>query len=145
MTTTLLGFFPLELTFWLVYFVVVVIVFMQTKNALAALNNTCLVDFQSYLPKSLNRKGKIFFFLIYFWLRWVFVAACGLSLVAASRGYSSLRCVGFSLWWFLLLWSTGSKHLGSVVVAHGLSCSGACGIFPDQGSNPCPLRWQPDS
>ena len=62
MTTTLLGFFPLELTFWLVYFVVVVIVFMQTKNALAALNNTCLVDFQSYLPKSLNRKGKIFFF-----------------------------------------------------------------------------------
>ena len=145
MTTTLLGFFPLELTFWLVYFVVVVIVFMQTKNALAALNNTCLVDFQSYLPKSLNRKGKIFFFLIYFWLRWVFVAACGLSLVAASRGYSSLRCVGFSLWWFLLLWSTGSKHLGSVVVVHGLSCSGACGIFPDQGSNPCPLRWQPDS
>ena len=25
----------------------------------------------------------------YFWLLWVFVAACGLSLVAASRGYSS--------------------------------------------------------
>ena len=30
-------------------------------------------------------------------LRWVFVAACGLSLVAASGGYSSLLCVGFSL------------------------------------------------
>ena len=27
---------------------------------------------------------------------------------------------------------------GSVVVAHGLSCSAACGIFPDHGSNPCP-------
>ena len=27
---------------------------------------------------------------IYFWLRWVFVAARGLSLVAASGGYSSL-------------------------------------------------------
>ena len=26
--------------------------------------------------------------------------------------------------------------MGSVVVAHGLSCSAACGIFPDQGSNP---------
>ena len=23
-------------------------------------------------------------------------------------------------------------------MAHGLSCSTACGIFPDQGSNPCP-------
>ena len=22
-------------------------------------------------------------------------------------------------------------------MAHGLSCSAACGIFPDQGSNPC--------
>ena len=33
----------------------------------------------------------------------------------------------------------------SVVVAHGLSCSKACGIFPDQGPNPCPLHWQVDS
>ena len=28
--------------------------------------------------------------------------------------------------------------MGSALVAHGLSCSTACGIFPDQGSNPCP-------
>ena len=27
----------------------------------------------------------------------------------------------------------------------GLSCSRACGIFPDQGSNPYPLHWQADS
>ena len=27
----------------------------------------------------------------------------------------------------------------------GLSCSAACGIFPDQGSNPCPLYWQAGS
>ena len=33
----------------------------------------------------------------------------------------------------------------SVVVAHGLSCSAACGIYPDQGSNPCPLHCQTDS
>ncbi|KAJ8785852.1 hypothetical protein J1605_006812 [Eschrichtius robustus] len=25
-------------------------------------------------------------------------------------GYCSLRCTGFSLRWFLLLWSTGSRH-----------------------------------
>ena len=30
-------------------------------------------------------------------------------------------------------------------MAHGLSCSTACGIFPDQGLNPCPLHWQVDS
>ena len=28
--------------------------------------------------------------------------AFGLSLVVASRGYSSLECVGFSLWWLLI-------------------------------------------
>ena len=37
------------------------------------------------------------FNFIYFWLLWVFVARRGLSLVAASGGYSSLRCTGFSL------------------------------------------------
>ena len=50
-----------------------------------------------------------FFFLIYSWLRWVFVAAHRLSLVAVSRGYSSLRCAGFSLRCLLLLRSTGSR------------------------------------
>ena len=37
------------------------------------------------------------FFFFNFWLRWVFVAARGLSLLGASGGYSSLRCEGFSL------------------------------------------------
>ena len=69
----------------------------------------------------------------------------GLSLVAASGDHSSSRCAGLSLSWPLLLRSTGSRRAGSVVVAHGLSCSAACGIFPDQGSNPCPLHWQADS
>ena len=45
----------------------------------------------------------------------------------------------------LLLRSTGSRCAGSVIVAHGPSCSAACGIFPDQGSNPCPLHWQASS
>ena len=33
----------------------------------------------------------------------------------------------------------GLQSTCSVVVAHGLSCSAACGIFLDQGSNPHPL------
>ena len=62
----------------------------------------------------------------YFWLCWVFVAACGLSLVVArgshslvaahglylvagSWGYSSLQCARFSLRWLLLLLSTDSR------------------------------------
>ena len=69
----------------------------------------------------------------------------GLSLVAASGGHSSSRCAGLSLSRPLLLWSTGSRRAGSVAVAHGPSCSVACGIFPDQGSNPCTLHWQADS
>ena len=107
----------------------------------------------------------LFIHLFNFWLHWVFAAAHGLSLVAVSGGYSLLRGAGFSLWWLLLLQSTGSRRpgfcscgtrasvvvarglesAGSVVVAHGLNCSTACGIFPDQGSNPCPLHRQADS
>ena len=98
-----------------------------------------------------------FILFIYFWLHWVFFAGCGLSLVVASGGYTLLRCMGFSLWWLLLLHSMGCRCVGSVVVAHGLQSAGsvvvahglsssmACGIFPDQGSNPCPLHWQVDS
>ena len=54
----------------------------------------------------------LFILFIYFWLCWVFIAVRGLSLVAASRSYSSLRCAGFSLRWLLLLWSMGSRRVG---------------------------------
>ena len=50
--------------------------------------------------------------LFYFWLCWVFIAVRGLSLVAASGGYSLLQCVGFSLQWLLLLQSTGPRRVG---------------------------------
>ena len=72
-----------------------------------------------------------------------------------ERGLLFVAVPGFSLRWLLLLRSTGYRHTGfsncgtwaqqlwlagSVVVAHGLSCSMACGIFLDKGSNPCPLH-----
>ena len=37
------------------------------------------------------------------------------------------------------------QNTGSIVMAHGLRCSTACGIFLDQGLNPCLLNWQEDS
>ena len=73
-----------------------------------------------------------------------FVSVQGLSLVVAS-GATLHRGVWASHYRGLSLRSTGSRCAGSVVVAHGPSCSAACGIFPDQGSNPCPLNWQADS
>ena len=95
---------------------------------------------------------------------WVFITECGLSLAAAAgaplwlwsrasrRG--SFSCCGtqalgtrasvvatcrlssFGLW---------ALELGSAVVAHSLSCSAACVIFLDQGSNLCSLHWQTNS
>ena len=74
-----------------------------------------------------------------------------LSLVAASKDSSWMRCAGFSLQ------SIGSRYTGfsscsswlssgsSVVVVQGLWCFEACGIFLDQGWNLCPLHWQVDS
>ena len=85
------------------------------------------------------------YLFIYFWLCWVFVSVQGLSPVAERGGHPSSRCVGLSLSRPLLLRSTGSRRAGSVVVAHGHSCSVACGILPDRGTNPCPLHWQADS
>ena len=95
-----------------------------------------------------GRTGCVFFF---------FLAVLGLhcyagfSVVAMSGDYSSLQRAGFSLPWLLLFQSLGSRRSGfsshsslalehsSVVVALGLSCSLACGTFPDQGYNLCLL------
>ena len=54
----------------------------------------------------------LFIYLFIYWLHWVFVAAHRLSLLVVSRGYSSLQCMGFSLWWLLLLPSMGSRCMG---------------------------------
>ena len=100
----------------------------------------------NHIPSFLFFFKILFIYLfIYLWLCWVFVSVQGLSLVVASGGHSSLQCAGLSLSRPLLLQSTGSRRAGSVVVAHGPSCSAAHGILPDQGSNPCPLHWQADS
>ena len=69
-------------------------------------------------------------------LCWVFVSVLGLSPVAASGGHSSSQYAGLSLSWPLLLQSTGSRRAGSVVVAHGLNCSAACGNLPRTGLEP---------
>ena len=82
----------------------------------------------------------------------------GFFLVTASRGYSLLWCVSFSLQ-CSSCYGAGSRctgcssrgtwaqswHTGSVVAVHELGCSVACGVSPDQGSNQCPLYCKVDS
>ena len=53
----------------------------------------------------------------------------GLSLVAAGRGYSLVTVPGL-----IVVASLAAEHRleseGTVVMARGLSCQAACGIFP---------------
>ena len=101
-------------------------------------------DWTIYMCVCVFFKINIYLF-IHFWLSLVLVPVSEVSVVAASRGYCLVAagrphsgdsfCCG--------AWALG--HVISVVVVHGLSCSLACGIFPDQGANPCALHWQADS
>ena len=108
------------------------------------------MTYRSYLEKFvLFLFFKFNLFRSYFWLFRVLVAARELSPVEVSRGSlqgavlialaslgeRSFRSAGFG----------GRPPVSSVVVAQGLSCSKALGLFLDRGSNACPLRRQADS
>ena len=69
----------------------------------------------------------------------LFTEVCGLlSAVSSLVGEHGLSSLGSRL-------SCSREHRFNGCGTHGLSCSTACGIFPDQGSNLCPLHWQADS
>ena len=70
-------------------------------------DSLCLCDVGGDLSLSFFKKEFIYFILL---ALQVFVAVHRLSLVVASGGSSSLWCMGFSLWWLLLVWSTGFGH-----------------------------------
>ena len=73
----------------------------------------------------------IYFNFLFYYL-YIFGHMLGLCCCAQAS-----HCAGFS---FSGTWALG--HTGSVVMVHGFSCPEACGIFLDQGLNPCPLPWQ---
>ena len=67
--------------------------------------------------------------------------------VGAALRCGAQRSSGFFCWEAWALGPAGfsrcsspAQSTGSVIVAHGLSCCGACGIFLDQGLNPCLLQ-----
>ena len=72
---------------------------------------------------SLGIRREVFYFAVsFYWL----VDALGLH---CCVDFLQPQGAGVSLW------STGSRRFTSVVAPCGPSCSVACGIFPDQGSN----------
>ena len=99
----------------------------------------------TYIERRLRKMITNFFFFlinlfIYLWLRWVYVAACGLSPVAVSRGHSS-RCTGFSLHGPS---RCGTQALGaraSVVVARGLQRTGSAVVV--HGPSRSTAMWDP--
>ena len=87
-----------------------------------------------------------FFVCLFVWLHWVFIALHRLSLVAVQGlhigDFSLCRAQALSVWASVVM-ACGLQSVGSVVVAHGTSCSTACVIFPDQTLKLCPCigRW----
>ena len=84
-----------------------------------------------------------FFFFFFFGcvLRccvWAFSSCCKRGATLCWRARAS-HCGGFSC-----CGARGPRARVSVVAVNGPSCSAACGIFPDQGSNPGSLHWQAD-
>ena len=84
------------------------------------------------------------FRIIHLWLPWVcrcgWLSAAAVSGLLSSCGARASHRGGFS----------GCRQglqgtWASVVVVHTLSCPTACGIFPKQVLNLCPLYWQADS
>ena len=97
----------------------------------------------SSCPLFIKKKNYSFKKIIYFWLHWVLLlwwafSSCSEQGPLFSCGVWASHCSGFSL----KSMDSGTQALAA---AHrGVSCPVACGILPDQGSNPCPHftgRW----
>lgn len=85
----------------------------------------------------------ISFLHLLFWTRWVFFAARELSAVAERGAHPLVVVRGFSRGGARALGGRASfSGSGARAVAHRLRCSVACGIFSEQGPNPCALHWQ---
>ena len=75
-----------------------------------------------------------------FWAVLGLSCCTGFSPVATSRGYSPVAGHGLLIAVASLTAEHGLQGTGSTAVELELSCSAACGILPDQGSNLCLLH-----
>ena len=105
--------------------------YTQLLKHSAGKNLVSFIMFNSCFLKNTN---------LFIWQHWVFIAAHGLSLVAARRGYSLVLVPRLLT---AAVSPIAEQRLSSC--AQGLSILTICGILLDQGSNQCPLHWQADS
>ena len=75
---------------------------------------------------------------------WVCVAARAFS-SCSKQGCRVLQCMASNCGGFSCCREQALGRAGSGAVVRRLSCPTACGLFPDQKLNPCPLHWQGDS
>ena len=96
-----------------------------------------IIQMHSHMLKNIFIFNLLFLFIIFH---------CCMGFLQLQRVRATLRCSaqaycgGFSR---SLAQALGSQ--ASAAEAHRLSCPAACGVFPDQGSNPCPQNWKADS
>ena len=88
-------------------------------------------------------KNIIYLFIyLYFWLLLFLLGLFSSCITWASHcGDFSVVEHGLQGSWASVVAARGLQITGSIIVAHGLSCSTACGIFLDQGSNLCLLLF----
>ena len=87
---------------------------------------------------------KNIYVFVYFWLCWGFIAAQAFSSCREPRILPCCRAQALGAQGSVVA-SCGLQSTGSVVAAHGLNCFSECGIFPNQGLNPCLLHWLVES
>ena len=86
--------------------------------------------------------GIFSFFKIYLFLTALGLRCCIQAFSSCGKHVLLSRCdVRASHWGAFSCCSVWALvHIGSVLVARGLSCPVACGVPPDQGSNPRPMH-----
>ena len=116
------------------------------------LKNGRVIKSKSYFGAGRHRKNHPVHF-IYFFLKFIYLFMAVLGFRFWARAFSSCGKWGPL---FIVVrrplttvaslveeHSLQTRRLSNC--GHGPSCSAACGIFPDQGSNPWPQHWQADS
>ena len=95
-------------------------------------NYICVCQFLSSFFSQFYNLGFFFFICLFLKINQLISGCAGSCCNARTSHCGSASCCGVQ------------AH-GFIIVASGLSCPEAGGIFLDQGQNPCPLHWQADS
>ena len=77
------------------------------------------------MKKHFLKRNYLFLLYLFILARLCLHCVPGLSLVTASRDYSLLWCLDFSLWWLILLWHASFSSCSTWALEQGLHGCGA--------------------